>query len=357
MQSANGRDLPERQRLILKEIVDRYIRFREPVSSRMILEDYGLGVSSATVRNDMNDLEAAGYIEKPYSSSGRIPTKQGYRFFVDWLLDLSELTREERLEIVEIVESRCLDVEETIRQTAFLLGSITGCASFVIPPRPEETKLERVVLLRMAERLAFLLILSDIGIVEHGLVPLDDALSSSEIDHIMQLINENLHGVNLSEVRSLTDVDESEGWYERPVRQAILVLQRLLQRRMQRPVRFDGLLNLTDALQQVAPDRAMEAFASFGRAVRDERGFIEAMSEARAGREGLVVSVGDFPLPGLEQFSVVSFGFQPHSGVLGVIGPLWMDYGRALSTASYVASRLESLLVTSAGRNSERMNE
>jgi heat-inducible transcriptional repressor len=357
MQSANARDLPERQRLILKEIVDRYIRFRDPVSSRMILEDYGLTVSSATVRNDMNDLEAAGYVEKPYSSSGRIPTKRGYRFFVDWLLDLSELTREERLEIVEMVEAQCLDVEEMIRQTAFLLGSITGCASFVIPPRPDETKLDRVVLLRMAEQLAFLLILSDIGIVEHGLVPLDDDLAPSEIDHIMQLINENLHGVNLSEVRSLPDIDEPEGWYERPVRQAILVLQRLLRRRMQRPVRFEGLLNLTDALQQTVPHRAMADFASFSRAVRDEVGFIEAMLEARAGKEGIVVSIGDFPLPGLEQFSVVSCSYRPHSGVLGVIGPLWMDYGRALSTASYVANRLEGLLMTSGARSSERMSE
>ena len=357
MQSANVKDLPERQRLILKEIVDRYIRLREPVSSRMILEDYGLAVSSATVRNDMNDLEAAGYIAKPYSSSGRIPTKEGYRFFVEWLLDLSELTREERLEIVELVESRCLDVEETIRQTAFLLGNMTGCASFVVPPRPEETKLDRVVLLRMDERLAFLLILSDIGIVEHGLVPLDDDLSATEIEHIMQLINENLHGINLSEVRALPDVDEPEGWYERPVRQAILVLQRLLQRRTQRPVRFDGLLNLTDALQETIPDRAMADFASFSRAVRDEAGFIEALSEARSEREGLVVSIGDFPLPALDQFSVVSCNYRPHAGVLGVVGPLWMDYGRALSTTSYVANRLEGLLASSGARSSERILE
>ena len=357
MQSANKRVLPERQRLILKEIVDRYIRFREPVSSRMILEDYGLAVSSATVRNDMNDLEAAGFIEKPYSSSGRIPTKEGYRFFVEWLLDLSELTREERLEIVELAESRCLDVEETIRQTAFLLGNITGCASFVVPPRPEETKLDRVVLLRTDERLAFLLILSDIGIVEHGLVPLDDDLSSDEIEHIMRLINENLHGVHLSEVRALPDVDEPEGWYERPVRQAILVLQRLLQRRTQQTVRFDGLLNLTDALQQTTPDHAMADFVSFSHAVRDEAGFIEALSRARSGREGLVVNIGDFPLSGLAEFSVVSCGYRPHAGALGVIGPLWMDYGRAISAASYVANRLEGLLVSSGARSSERIGE
>jgi len=356
MQSANVKDLPERQRLILKEIVDRYIRFCDPVSSRMILEDYGLSVSSATIRNDMNDLEAAGYIEKPYLSSGRIPTKQGYRFFVDWLLDLSELTHEERLEIVEMVEAQCLDVEQTLRQTAFLLGSITECASFVIPPHPDQTKLDRVVMLPMARRLAFLLILSDIGIVEHGLVPLDDDLTSDEVEHIMRLINENLHGISLSEVRSLSDVDEPDGWYERPVRQAILVLQRLLQQRMQQPVRFEGLLNLSDALQEAVPEQAMAYFSSFSRAVRDQSGFTRAVSKARTGTEGIVISIGDFPLPGLEEFSVVSCGYGPHSGVLGVIGPLWMDYGRALSTARYVASRLEGLLMNSMARTLGRID-
>ena len=126
---------------------------------------------------------------------------------------------------------------------------------------------------------------------------------------------------------------------------------------MQRPVRFEGLLNLTDALQQTVPHRAMDDFARFSRAMRNEAGFIKATSEARAGKQGIVVSIGDFPLHGLEEFSVVSCSYQPHSGVLGVIGPLWMDYGRALSTASYVANRLEGLLVAPGVRGSERMSE
>ena len=345
--------LPERQRLILKEIVDRYIRLREPVSSRMILEDYGLEVSSATVRNDMNDLEALGYIEKPYSSSGRIPTSAGYRFFVDWLLDLSELGRPDRLEIIEAYETQQLDVEQTIRQTAFLLGNMTGCAGFVIPPRPEATCLERVVLFKVAPKLTFLMIVSDIGIVEHGYVPLDEDLSPEEISGITQLINKTLRGTNLAEVRSLTLDEEPEGWYERPVRQAMLVLGSLLSDRLQRSVQFEGLLNLTESLQAVIPDRAMHYFTHLHQAAQDHTAFIDAMSTSRGGKHGLVACVGDFPLEGLEKFSVISCDFRPHHGVLGIVGPLWMDYGRALSTTSYLANRLESLLSPSHLRNAE----
>ncbi|HHK66829.1 heat-inducible transcription repressor HrcA [Candidatus Acetothermia bacterium] len=345
------RPLPDRQRLILKEIVDRYIRLREPVSSRMILEDYGLSVSSATVRNDMNDLEASGYIEKPYSSSGRIPTKKGYRFFVDWLLDLSELTREERLEIVEAYETRCLDVSETIHQTAFLLENITGYAAFVIPPRLEETRLERVVLLKMAECLAFLVIISEIGVVEHGLVPLEEELSEEEIRGIMETINRSLRGANLEDVRMLATGEGPEGWYERPVRQAFLVLGHLLERRKERRVYIEGLLNLAADLQEMIPDKAMERFTRLGRALRDGATFAEAVDAARKGKDGIVVNVGDLPLPGFEEFSVVSCGYRPHSGFLGVIAPLWMDYGRAMSATSYIANRLETILLRSCVRS------
>jgi len=346
--------LPDRQRLILKEIVDRYIRLHEPVSSRMILEDYGLSVSSATVRNDMNELEARGYIAKPYSSSGRVPTKRGYRFFVDWLLDLSELTKEERHEIVETHEARCLNIEETIRRTAFVLGNLVGCAAFVIPPRLREARLERVVLLKMDSHLAFLAIVSDIGIVEHGFVQLEEDLTESELHSVMQAINSDLRGDTLDKVRALASQDGPEGWYERSARQAFVVLGRLLEQTVQQRAHFEGLLNLTGDLQQMMPEEAMERYAELSRAVQDEAAFVAAVRRVRADRSGIVVNIGDLPLPGLEEFSVVSCSFGPYDGILGVIAPVWVDYGRSMSTTSYIANRLETLLVTSCTRDLER---
>jgi heat-inducible transcriptional repressor len=346
--------LQDRQRLILKEIVDRYIRLREPVSSRMILEDYGLDVSSATVRNDMNDLEARGYIAKPYSSSGRIPTKKGYRFFVDWLLDLSELTREERHEIVEAYGARCLDIEETIRQTAFVLGNLAGCAGFVIPPRLRNAHLERVVLLKVQANLSFLAVISDIGIVEHGFVPLEEDLTDAELEGVMQAINSDLRGATLDEVRTLATDDGPDGWYERSARQAFVVLGRLLDRTVQHRAHFEGLLNLTSDLQEMVPGEAMARFAELSRALQDEEAFADAMQTARTSRPGIVVNIGDLPLAGFDEFSVVSCSFEPHGGILGVIAPIWMDYGRAMSTTTYIANRLETLLVTSRARRLER---
>jgi len=345
--------LPERQRLILKEIVDRYIRFYEPVSSRMILEEYGLKVSSATVRNDMYDLEKLGFIAKPYSSSGRVPTERGFRFFVDWLLDLSELQKRQRLEIVETYEARVLDIPEAIRQTAFLLSNMTRYAAFVVPPRLEDARLERVLLVRMSDRTAFLVVVSDIGVVEQGLISLETDATEEEIERMMRTINLTLRGASLEEVRALSAAESPDGWHEQPERQALALVGQLLGRRMGQRVIVEGMLHLIEPLQRVAPEEAMARFAALSRAVQDEAAFPAALERAREGRGGIVVNVGDFPLPGTEGFSVISCPYRPHGGLLGVIAPVCMDYGRAMSASTYVANRLEALLISSRCRPTE----
>ncbi|MEE8195527.1 MAG: heat-inducible transcriptional repressor HrcA [Candidatus Bipolaricaulota bacterium] len=340
-------DLPDRQKLVLKEVVDRYIRHHEPVSSRMILEDYSALVSSATIRNDMNDLEASNYIRKPYSSSGRVPTKKGYRFFVDWLLDLSELTKKERLEIVEAYEVRCLEVLEAMHKTAFLLGNITGCVGFVIPPRWAETRLDHIILARIAPRLILFVIVSSIGVIKHGMIPVEKDLSRDQIEQIMAIINSNLRGMTLEEIGKLTLDKERDGWYEQLTRDALFVLRHLIRQQVRRELCLEGILNITDDLQEVAPDQAMEQFVQLIHALHDEEAFAKTIIQRRANEAGVVISVGDCSLPGIAEYSTVTAGYGPHSGVLGVIGPLWMDYGKALSVTSYIANRLEALLVAS----------
>jgi len=340
--------------LILKEVVDRYIRLREPVSSRMIVEDYGLSVSSATVRNDMNDLEHLGYIEKPYSSSGRIPTDKGYRFFVEWLLDLSELARKERFEVVETFATRVLDVSEAMRHAAFLLGNMTHYAAFVIPPRLEAARLERVVFARMSDRTAFIVIQSDTGIVEQGLVPLETSASEGEMESMMRAVNRTLRGASLEEVSRMAAAESSDDWHERPERQALNMVGRLLGARMGPRIVVDGLLHVLDALQDLVPGEAMARFSSLSRTLQDEEALPRALAAARAGRRGIVVHVGDLPLLGFKHWSVVSCDYRPHDGLLGIIGPVCMDYGRAMSAAAFVASRLEALLVAARAREEER---
>jgi heat-inducible transcriptional repressor len=313
----------------------------------MILEDYGLLVSSATVRNDMNDLETAGYIEKPYASSGRIPTQKGYRFFVDWLLDLSELTKKERLEIVETCDMRCLEVGEAMRQTAFLLSNMTNYLGFVIPPRLEEARLDQVILARMKPQLALLAIISNIGMIEHSLIPLPRDLAEEESDRVVRVINDTLRGASLAEVSRQAAEADANGWSNKIGSETLSALHRLLESRMHQTPYFEGIFNLANLLRKTRLDRAMEQFAGLIQAIQDGGVFSTAIREFRQNKRGVIVAVGDCPLLGLDDYSVVTADFRPYSGVLGVIAPLWMDYSRALSVTSYIANRLEAVLVAS----------
>ena len=256
--------------------------------------------------------------------------------------------------MAEAYEVHCLEIRETMRQTAFLLGNITGYTGFVIPPQMEETRLDRVVLLRMDARLFLMVLISDIGVVEHRLVPLQEDLAQEEIAQITQIIDSTLHGVTLSAIRELTLKENPDGWHERPVRQALLLLGRLLERRSQKHLFYEGLLNLVDDLQEVDSERSLEQFTGLIHAVQDEAAFTDAIRGARGDRRGPVAFVGDPALPGLEGYSVVTCDYRPHAGALGVIGPLWMDYGRVLSATTYIAHRLETLLVSSCTQSSER---
>jgi len=346
-------NLPERQRLILKEIVDRYIRYREPVSSRMILEDYGLRVSSATVRNDMGDLEDQEYIRKPYSSSGRVPTEKGYRFFVEWLLDLSELTHKEQHSVVEAYETPYLEIAETMQHTAFLLASITGCVGFVIPARAEETRLNRVVLTRLSTHSALLVVISDIGVVKHGVVPIESQIGNDVIERVNHLINDTLRGMTLDRVLQLASEDRSDGWYEPSVRQALRVLRFLLAREQRQPLFLEGMANLLPELRTVEPETALDRFGGLMGSLKDPTAFVHAVRSYRNDHLGVAIAIGDLPLQGMEGFSVVSARYGPHDGVLGIIAPLWMDYSKALSATNYVGARLEAFFLAARARHAE----
>lgn len=167
---------------------------------------------------------------------------------------------------------------------------------------------------------------------------------------MMDAINSDLRGATLEDVRRLSSDEGPDGWYERSARHAFVVLGGLLDQALQGGAHFEGLLNLTSDLQRMMPTHAMERFAQLSRAVQDDAAFVDALRASRRNRDGLVVGIGDIDLPGFRDFSVVSCSFEPHGGILGVIAPVWMNYGKAMSTTSYMANRLETLLVTSCNR-------
>jgi len=333
--------MDQRKRLILKQIVDRYIKGGEPVSSQTLLEEYSLGVSSATVRNDMHYLEEQGYIEKPYSSSGRVPTEKGYRFFVDWLLELSELGKQEQHAITEYYRFPRQEMERLLRNTAFLLANITGLVGFVLPPRLAETRLERITLARLGPEQLLVVLVSNLGLIESRVI--EGQFSAAELEEISIVLNERLGGKPFSEVaheaRRFSEQEEGS-WIEPSLKNSFEVLSEVVAWESRHHFYIEGLLNMMELILE-RPDGGDRLGVI--KLLGDERRFTELLCQMS--REGEIIALigTENPLPQLHRCSIVVMGYG-YSGVLGVLGPIRIDYSKAFSATLYVGSRLQTIL-------------
>jgi heat-inducible transcriptional repressor len=334
--------MDDRKRWVLKAIVDHYIKTGRPVSSQTLLEDYGLRVSSATIRNDMKALEDQGLIAKEYSSAGRIPTEQGFRFFVDWLLELSELAHPEQHAILESYRFQRQEISELLRQTTLLLAGLSGYAGFVLSPRLEETRLESILLVNLGAEHVLVVIVSELGIVEHRVV--HSRLSQEDLQGISALLNDNLRGKTLDEARAeALRYAKGEGWHDPLVQSAFALLKETLERRLERHLSTEGLFVLLERL--LDQGRALDEARQIAEVLRDTQRFGRYL-ESEASPEIQVRIGSENSLPELRPCSLLFLGYG-FSGVLGVLGPVRMDYSKAFSITTYIGHRLEAILTLS----------
>jgi heat-inducible transcriptional repressor len=333
-----------RKRLILKEIVDHYIRTGEAVSSQTILEKYGLSVSSATIRNEMKYLEKHGYITKSWSSSGRTPTAKGYRFFVDWLLELSDLARKEQHAILEAYGFQRQKLDELLQQTAFLLASLTGHLGFVLAPRLDETEFESVTIVKLTPDHALAVIISNLGIIESRVI--QTALSTPQLMTISDLLNRNLRGRRLGELRSELRANSSEGWADSVTQDAFTILQQLIAPQMiKQRLYTEGLLHLLKTV--FTWDGAIEEARKLLTLLEDETRFTQAVEQTRRPAGELSAVIGEEnSVQEMHPYSLVSLNYG-YDGALGVLGPVCMDYSKAVSTTQYIGNRLRAILTMS----------
>lgn len=331
-----------RKRLILKEIVDHYIRTGKAVSSQTILEKYGLSVSSATIRNDMKYLEKYGYIRKSWSSSGRIPTAKGYRFFVDWLLELSELARKHQHAILEAYAFQKQRLDELLQQTAFLLASLTGHLGFVLTPRIDQTELEFIALVKLPPDHALAVLVSDLGIVESRIIP--TTLPEEQLEKIGDLLNRSLQGRRLGELAAELTESPLEGWADRITQDAFALIQQLITPQLTRQrLITEGLAHL---LQTVFTwEEAIAEARKLLCVLEDESRFMQALGKTRPGELTTIIGEEN-PVKELHPYSLVSLNYG-YDGVLGVLGPVRMDYSKVVSTTQYIGNRLRAILTVS----------
>ncbi len=335
---------------MLVEVVDRYIRTRQPVSSGELAVAYRHRFSPATIRNELLALEREGYLFKPYPSSGRVPTAQGFRFFAEWLLDLAELGKAPSAVPAERHEVEPGMLPDLFRRTAALLAAMTRDLGFVVPPPREHVRLSALFVRRVGPATVLAVTLSELGAVESRLVSLDLDLAPEELVEAEGFLARWLREHTIAE-SPLGGRPIPEGWHSRAALGALAILRRLSEREPEQGLYVEGWPQLLSELSVRSPAWALSRGLALLRLLEEEQAFADLLHELRGDREEkIVVHVGDASVPELEDLSVVSAPYLGGNGVVGVIGPLWMDYARAFSAARYVAGRLGAILAASPAR-------
>lgn len=339
-----------RRARLLIEVVDRYIRTRQPVSSREVVTEYRHRFSPATIRNELLALEREGYLVKPYPSSGRVPTAQGFRFFAEWLLDLAELGKAPSAVPAERQEVEPGMLPDLFRSTATVLAAMTRELGFVVPPPREHVRTSSLFIRRVGPGTVLAVTVSELGTVESRLLPLDLDLGPEELAEAEGFLCRWFQDHTLAESPPGTR-PIPEGWHSPAALGALAILRRLAEREPQPGLYIEGWPQLLAELAIRSPDWALARGQELLRLLEGGSTFANLVHELRRDRgPGVSVHVGDASVPELEDLSLVSAPYLGGRGVVGVIGPLWMDYARAFSAARYVAGRLGALLAAGAGR-------
>lgn len=191
----------ERKRRVLQAIIDDYIVGAEPVGSRTIARKYQLGVSSATIRNEMADLEELGYLEQPHTSAGRIPSNKGYRYYVDNLVERPTLSDYELERISRQLQARAQEIHSLIQQSARILAEATDCLAVVTTPEFSSSSLRHIQVMPLRENKALLLMVSESGFTESKMIELPRPMSVKELQYISELLTTRLVGQSIASLK------------------------------------------------------------------------------------------------------------------------------------------------------------
>lgn len=199
--------LSSRQLQILQVIVDDFITSAQPVGSRQISKRADITFSPATIRNEMADLEELGFLEKTHTSSGRVPSQKGYRFYVDHLLKPQVITAEDIRQIQSIFSDQMMEMEQVIRKTATILSELTSYTSILLGPSSSSHRVKKFSLVPLTETNAVAIIVTDNGHVENRLVSLPAELAAHELEKMVNILNERLVGVPLADVHKKMETE------------------------------------------------------------------------------------------------------------------------------------------------------
>ena len=335
--------LDERKQRILQAIINDYISSAEPVGSRTIARKYDLGVSPATIRNEMADLEMLGYLEQLHTSSGRIPSSKGYRFYVDDLLPPQPMTSHEKEVIDRWYRARVKRVEEVFQETAKIISRMTKNISLVLAPQITKAAFRCLQFLPLDSHRVIAVIMTDAGFVENKIIEMPAGAEFTDFQRMAQVINESLAGQSLDAIQQgslkhIRDEIMDESLYEA----ALEVIRRALDFEKRERLYLGGTTQLLEQPEFHDVERVKEILLML-----EEEQLMKDILHAHLG-EGLSVTIGhENQYSGIQDCSIITATYHLDGELLGtiaVLGPTRMEYGKSMALLNYMNSNLTEII-------------
>ncbi|WP_027415800.1 heat-inducible transcriptional repressor HrcA [Aneurinibacillus terranovensis] len=335
--------LTERQQLILHAIIDNYIRSAEPVGSRTISKRDDIGYSSATIRNEMADLEELGYIEQPHTSAGRIPSNKGYRYYVDELVQSPLKHPKDIAQIRRLFADRFYEFEQVMNQAAAILSSLTNYTSIILGHEINNTRLKHVQMIPLSKEEAVFILVTDTGKVESKTIAIPDGIMPGELERVVNLLNAKLVGVPMPDLRQELHAEVSKELvrFLQQYEQMVTVLENTLTHSTDERVVLKGTTNIMKQPEFRDVDKVRDILALF-----EQNDIVVRLFENQ--QAGIQVKIGtENNEEAINNCSIITATYHLDGkpvGTLGILGPTRMEYGRVMGILDIISKDLSDLL-------------
>ncbi|MDR3239689.1 MAG: heat-inducible transcriptional repressor HrcA [Clostridiales bacterium] len=341
--------LNDRKIRILEAIINDYIQTAEPIGSRTIAKKYDLGISSATIRNEMSDLEEMGFIIQPHASSGRVPSDKGYRLYVDRLMQRRELTDEEMLLLQKMIAGSIHQIDYIMRETASAIAILTKCATIVSEPQIKKTRIRHIQFVPVDEKSFVMVLVTDGKAVKNRLIYLNQTLDEDTMIRLSKLLSENLRGCCFEDI-DVSMAHEFAEQFRMPEDLLLAVLNAasdVIHTEDDVQIYTSGVKNILSFPEFSDVEKAKNMFQAL-----EEKDMLITLLGSGNSEKIQVVIGAENNMELLEDCSVIKANYRVGSqnfGSIGVIGPKRMDYSQAVSVLSGILKHINAVIKALSG--------
>lgn len=332
-------DIDERKEIILKAIIEEYIDSAEPVSSAILISKYPISLSSATIRNEMAELEKIGLLKKPHTSAGRIPSELGYRYYVDKLVEEAKLSKEEIFTIKDVLTKRSNTLDELLNVASTTLSELTHYTSLAIGPDIAEDTIKDVEFLLLGNTNLMTIILTECGVIKEAIIKFEDKITEDIVEDLKYIFKRKLIGKPLSIIDG-----KVEDYIVEEVKISAQIIKKIIDE-------LNRILNDSERVYLKGASKSFKfpelkdekVFENLLNVIEDKESFKEVFSTVEDGSDITVYIGKENESLGLEDFSLITLSNKVDDrrlGTLGIIGPTRMNYSKVLAIMKKMAKTL-----------------